>query len=218
MSSRDQILGAIRRSLKRGPLEGEAAAALDGRLAAHARNLRPERIAKPQEGLVDLFIEMATSVSASIDRIADLADVPAAVADYLTRENLPARIVASPALAEIPWSERPVLTVRHGPARDSDEVSVTPVLAGVAETGTLALASGAATPSTLNFLPDTHIAVLNAADVVGGYEEVWDKLRARGVMPRTLNYVTGPSRTGDIEQTILLGAHGPRRLHILLVG
>ena len=80
------------------------------------------------------------------------------------------------------------------------------------------LTSGADTPSTLNFLPDTHVVVLKAEDVVGPYEDALDRVRARGNgMPRTINFVTGPSRTGDIEQQIQLGAHGPRRLHILLV-
>jgi L-lactate dehydrogenase complex protein LldG len=80
------------------------------------------------------------------------------------------------------------------------------------------LTSGADTPSTLNFLPDTHVVVLKAGDVVGPYEDALDRVRAKGNgMPRTINFVTGPSRTGDIEQQIQLGAHGPRRLHILLV-
>ncbi|MEI9915983.1 MAG: LUD domain-containing protein [Methylovirgula sp.] len=41
---------------------------------------------------------------------------------------------------------------------------------------------------------------------------------ARGAMPRTVNFITGPSRSADIEQTLLLGAHGPRALHIIIVG
>ena len=82
------------------------------------------------------------------------------------------------------------------------------------------LCSGPAGPTTLNFLPETHVVVLRADQVVGPYEEAWDLLRsARGAagLPRTVNFVTGPSRTADIEQTIQMGAHGPRRLCILLV-
>jgi L-lactate dehydrogenase complex protein LldG len=91
----------------------------------------------------------------------------------------------------------------------------------VAESGTLALLSGPDNPTTLNFLPDTHIVVVDAGDIVGDYETVWRRLRERygaGSMPRTVNFVTGPSRSADIEQTIILGAHGPRALHILVVG
>jgi len=84
----------------------------------------------------------------------------------------------------------------------------------------LALTSGSDNPTTLNFLPDNHFVMVAASDIVGDYESVWDKLRVRygrGAAPRTLNLITGPSRSGDIEQTLLLGAHGPRRLHIVIV-
>jgi L-lactate dehydrogenase complex protein LldG len=100
-------------------------------------------------------------------------------------------------------------------------VSVAHADAGVAETGTLVLTSGQDNPTTLNFLPEVEIVVLTAADIAGDYETVWDRIReryGRGTMPRTVNYVTGPSRSGDIEQTIILGAHGPRTLHIVVVG
>ena len=106
------------------------------------------------------------------------------------------------------------------PGRGSDQVSITGAFAGIAETGTLVMASGPDHPVTLNLLPDTHIVVLREADIVGGYEDVWGRLRQRygkDRMPRTVNTITGPSRTGDIEQAIELGAHGPRRMHILVV-
>ena len=77
--------------------------------------------------------------------------------------------------------------------------------------------SGPEHPTTLNFLPDTHVVVLLASQIVGSYEDAWDRLRDVDSMPRTVNFITGPSRTGDIEQTIFLGAHGPRRMHIVLV-
>jgi L-lactate dehydrogenase complex protein LldG len=82
------------------------------------------------------------------------------------------------------------------------------------------LTSGADNPTTLNFLPDTHIVVLQASDIAGDYETLWGRLRERygaGTMPRTINWITGPSRSADIEQTLILGAHGPRRLHVIVV-
>ena len=94
-------------------------------------------------------------------------------------------------------------------------------LAGVAESGTLVLTSGVDNPTTLNFLPETHIVALRAEDIAGDYETVWEVIRKKygpGQMPRTVNYITGPSRSADIEQKLLLGAHGPRRLHIIVVG
>lgn len=215
--AKSQILGRIRRSLKRDALPAATKAELEARLAAHERQLIPQRVARDHAGLVELFVEMALAANTNVTRIQSEADVPGAVAQLLARENLPAQLVASPALEHLPWGDRPLLTVRFDRAQGADAVSVTPAFAAIAETGTLMLTSGPTTPSTLNFLPDTHVVVLKAGDVVGPYEDALDRLRANGGMPRTINFVTGPSRTGDIEQQIQLGAHGPRRLHILLV-
>jgi L-lactate dehydrogenase complex protein LldG len=219
-SGRDDILGGIRKALKRGPLTPEAAASLQARLSDPRRNPIPARATSLDEtGRIALFVAMAEEVQTTVSRVAGLADVPGAIAAYLASENLPAELVMAPdpALDAIPWGERPLLALRRGNAAPGDQVSVTPAFAGIAETGTLMLISGAETPSTLNFLPDTHIVVLNADQVLASYEEGWTRLRARGAMPRTVNFITGPSRTGDIEQRIQLGAHGPRRLHIVLV-
>ena len=89
---------------------------------------------------------------------------------------------------------------------------------GIAETGTLMLPSAPVRPTTLNLLADTAIVVLRTSALVGAYEEAWDKLRAEiGGMPRNVMLVTGPSRSADIEQTLELGAHGPRNLHVVLI-
>lgn len=222
-SARAQILAGIGKSLGRTAGEAQRAAARE-RIAGHARNLIPARARIDHADQIRLFEQMALEVSATVARLPGLDAVPDAVADYLAGHNLPAelRVAPDPALDPIPWDRRPTLTVSSGRARDADAVSLTGCFAGIAETGTLMLVSGAERPTTLNFLPDTHIVVLKAEQVVGGYEDAWDRLRAHGPafeggMPRTVNMVTGPSRTGDIEQTIQLGAHGPRRLHILLV-
>ena len=108
----------------------------------------------------------------------------------------------------------------EGPGRGRDPPGDGGALAGVAANGTFMMASGPASPTTLNFLPETHMVVLRTADIAGCYEDAWDRLRAAQdgePLPRTVNLITGPSRTADIEQTIQLGAHGPRRLCILLV-
>ena len=216
--AKNQILGRLRRSLKRDELPAATKAELTARMRTHARQLIPQRVARDHGALVELFVEMAVAANTTVTRLKSDAEVPGAVAQLLAQENLPAQLVASPALEHLPWGERPLLTVRFDRAQGPDAVSVTPAFAAIAETGTLMLTSGADTPSTLNFLPDTHVVVLKAGDVVGPYEDALDRVRARGNgMPRTINFVTGPSRTGDIEQQIQLGAHGPRRLHILLV-
>ncbi len=223
--SRAPILDAIRRSLRRGALPAEEAAACEARLANHARNPVPARATSlPPRERIALFVRMAEAVNATLTRVKRPEDVPAAVADYLAQFNLPPRLVRAPdpALDALPWSARPLLETRRGVAERTDLVGVTGCFAAVAETGTLMLHSGAAGPTRNNFLPDTHIAVVRAGQVVATYEDGWDRLREahRGdgfAMPRTVNFITGPSRTADIEQKIELGAHGPRRLHIVLI-
>ncbi|MGH7028890.1 MAG: LutC/YkgG family protein [Stellaceae bacterium] len=226
--ARDEVLAGIRRSLQRGRLDEQAEAGLRARVAAHRRNLVPARAAAlDPAGQVDLFVKMAQEAQATVTRVASAAAVPEAVARYLAGENLPAELVMAPdpALDDIPWATRPLLRIRRGRAGADDAVSLTPCLAAVAETGTLMLVSGAQTPTTLNFLPDTHIVVVRPGQVVAAYEDGWDRLRAAGAaidpqgqkLPRVVNFITGPSRTGDIEQRIVLGAHGPRRLHIVVV-
>jgi L-lactate dehydrogenase complex protein LldG len=220
IEARDQILAGIRRSLKRGRLDPASETALRERVAVHRRNLVPARAAALGEpGRIDLFVEMAEEVQATVTRVSSSAAVPEEVARYLASENLPAELVLAPdpTLADLPWDERPLLRIHHGRAAAGDAVSLTPCFAAIAETGTLMLTSGPQTPTTLNFLPDTHIVMVFSDQVVATYEDSWDRLRTAGAMPRTVNFITGPSRTGDIEQRIELGAHGPRRLHIILV-
>ncbi len=221
--ARERILAGIRSSLNRGHLDPKAEAELRAHIAAHRRNLVPARattLDHPQR--VELFVTMAEEVQATVTRASSLAVVPEAVAHYLAAENLPAELVMAPdpSLDAIPREMRPLLRIRRGRAEAADKVSLTPCHAAIAETGTLLLVSGPQTPTTLNFLPDTHIVVVRGDQVVATYEDSLDRLRAaRGseALPRVINFITGPSRTADIEQHIELGAHGPRRLHIVLV-
>ena len=221
--SRARILSKVKASLQAESRSPEAVAALEARLSAPKRGLVPARGQLDAVGRLALFEKMARAQSASFDHLDDMAEVPAAVSRYLKAENLPAELrrAPHPDLDALPWQEESLLTVESGRAQGDDLVSLTACFAAVAETGTLVLTSGPAGPTTLNFLPDTHIVVLRADQVVGPYEDLIDRLRAAygaRTMPRTVNFVTGPSRTADIEQTIQLGAHGPRRLHILVVG
>jgi len=218
--ARQDILLGIRRSLKRGRLDMVREAELREQIALHRRNLVPARAAAlGDRGRGDLFVAMAEEVQATVTRVSSPGAVPEEVARYLVAENLPAELVLAPdpSLDDLPWDERPLLRIRRGRAEAGDAVSLTPCFAAIAETGTLMLISGAATPTTLNFLPDTHIVLVHADQVVAAYEDGWDRLRSAGAMPRVVNFITGPSRTGDIEQRIELGAHGPRRLHIILI-
>jgi L-lactate dehydrogenase complex protein LldG len=220
--SRESVLGAIRGALGRDSLPDAAAETVRRRLERPTPNMVPMRGLLALAERIDLFVEEAERVNTTTARLGHLNQVPSAITDYLKGVNLPAslRVAPDPVLRNIPWADEPLLEITTGPAREGDKVSVTGAFAGVAETGTLVLLSGSDSPTTLNFMPDAHIVVLPVDRVVGTYEEVWARVRARfenGILPRAVNWITGPSRTGDIEQTLLLGAHGPRLLHVLLV-
>ncbi|MEZ5830604.1 MAG: lactate utilization protein [Dongiaceae bacterium] len=208
MSARDEILGRIRAG--RGaekPYPGSGPSPERGQVSGAERKA--------------LFVRMAQQAAASVDQAASRAEVPALVKSFLSRHNLPAevRLAPDPRIAGIDWASQPLLSTSSGGTDGTHPVSVTGAFAGIAETGTLALTSGAPSPTLLNFLPETHIVVVEAKDLAGSYEDLWARLKTQygDQMPRTLNLVTGPSRSGDIEQTILMGAHGPKRLHIIVV-
>jgi L-lactate dehydrogenase complex protein LldG len=221
MSAREQMLADIRRALgRKGPVDGAARAALEARLKGHKSNLVPRRGQVRGREAIEAFVAMAEFSLATVKRVRSDGDVPAAVADYLKSQNLPPklRMAPDPGLDAVPWSAAPMLQIARGKPEPQDEVGLTGAFAGIAETGTLMLLSGPESPSTLNFLPETHIVVVKAGEILGSYEDGWAKLRqVAGALPRTVNFITGPSRSGDIEQTLQLGAHGPRRLHIVLV-
>lgn len=207
--ARNAILGQIRTALGRGPLSEGAAAALDARVPAHTR------LAFEDE-LVARFITRFESRSGSVVRLAALAELPAAVAAYRSAQRLPARAAVARPLAGLAW---PADFAHHpGPAGKDEVLSVTDCLAGIAEMGSLLLASGPERPTSLNFVPDHHLIVLRETRIVRHFEDAWQLLRALpGGLPRAVNLVSGPSRTGDVELTIQLGAHGPRSVQVLLV-
>lgn len=223
MSGRDAILAKIRASLAASSNDAERRAEIDTRLTRLPRGVIPARGQLEGEAKTDLFEKRAGKVSASVERVASIADVPAAVSDYLRAKNLPAsvRLGADKRLAGMPWAKQRALELKQGRSDGHDEVGVSHAFGGIAETGTLVMTSGADNPSTINFLPEHHIVVVDVDEIDGDMEAVLARVRkkfGKGNMPRTLNFITGPSRSGDIEQKIVLGAHGPRALHIIIVG
>ena len=223
MSAREQIFASSRRSLGVIGTEAPRRKEVADRIAGRPRGVVPARGQGAPQEQVDLFVRMVEAAAGTIARVADPADVPAEVADFLRRNNLPmtVRRGADPRLAGLPWERAGTLDVSTAPWDASALSSVSHALGAVAETGTLVLVSGPDNPTKLNFLPDNHVVVIDAKDIVGDYESVWPRLREKfgdGLMPRVVNLITGPSRSADIEQTLIMGAHGPRRLHVVLVG
>ncbi|HQS10949.1 MAG TPA: lactate utilization protein [Xanthobacteraceae bacterium] len=222
-SSRDIVFASVRRALGATGQEAPRRQAVADRIAGHPRGIIPARADLPPAQKIDLFKDMVRAADGTLDHLARAADVPLAVASYLRERNLPPTILrgADPRLANLPWDTAPNLDVWIGPSDGRQLAGLSHAFAGVAESGTVVMLSGPDNPSTLNLLPDHHLVVIDAGDVAGDYETVWTRIRAAygaGLMPRTVNWITGPSRSADIEQTLLLGAHGPRSLHVLLVG
>lgn len=217
MNSREDILGRVRERLGRN-----AANAVAGQQSIDAvflKRLHGPRPAMPAEksALAARFVEKSIAQSSTVDQVAGLADVPAAVARYLGDMKLSNRVVVWPQLSGLNWQASGIEIAARG-AEDTDPVGITGSFCAVAETGTLMLCGSPATPATVSLLPETHIAIVSADRIVSGMEEAWALARAElGQLPRAVNFISGPSRTGDIEQTIVLGAHGPYRVHLILL-
>lgn len=224
--SREAILAGIRRGLHRATLPDDLAMALRARLEAHPRHPVPARSRLPHPEQVALFVANLEAQFATVARVAGLPDVPAGIVSYLASRNLPGDLVMAPhpELRAMPWSECPSLRLREGRAEATDTASLQFGFAGVAETGAVMMPGLGERPVTLNLLPDTAIIVLRQSRVVGSDEDAWDRLRAEhrdaatgGFMPRNVMFIAGPSRSADIESVLELGAHGPRRVHLILL-
>jgi L-lactate dehydrogenase complex protein LldG len=220
--NRDRILKAIRERLGVRGDEAGRRGLVRTRIDRAPAGIIPARAMEERRDLIKRFIATLEAQGAQVERVKSKADLPEAIAATLRRLNMPLQIRKGddPELAALPWDVAP-FEFAGGAAAAGDQVSLSRAIAGAAETGTLFLISGPDNPSTLNFLPDIHMVVIASDDIAGSYEDAWAKLRqihGRGKMPRTVNLVSGPSRTADIEQTIILGAHGPRRLHVFISG
>ncbi len=212
MSARENILGRVRTLLRRSDNDG-AAALVRAHISAHANSPRPH----VEGDLVARFREKALALSTTFSDVTDRQGVPAAAAAYLKLNGLPMQAVCWQALGDVDWAGSG-LSMEVRPARESDKVGITEVFCGIAETGTLMTLSGVHTPPVTSLLPETHIAVVHASQIVPSMEEAWQHLRdTPDYPPRAVNFISGPSRTSDIEQTLTLGAHGPYRVHIVLL-
>ena len=217
MSSREEILGRVRAGLQRN-----AANAAVGRevmaatLSSNSQGPKPAFDANPK-ALLERFRIKSEVQSSTVDVVTADADVPAAVARYLSDMKLPRTAVVQPALAALDWAGAGLAVEARG-ACDADLVGITGCFCAVAETGTLMMCSAPDTPAAVSLLPETHIAVVQVSRIVAYMEDAWNLARAElGSLPRAVNFISGPSRTGDIEQTIVLGAHGPYRVHLVIV-
>ncbi len=218
--SREFILERIKSRQKVDGDDSDRRRAVEKRIAKHAPGILPA-VPGTRVKRLKQFIDKAEAAQASVSRVSEQS-MGKALVEWLRDHNLPAEVRMSPdkRLDGLRKRAEKKLTIKPAPGDGSDIVGVSHAECGIVETGTLALMSGPDNPTTLNFLPENHVVVLREKDVVDHYEDIWPRLRKRfgeRKMPRTLNLITGPSRSADIEQTLILGAHGPVRLHILLI-
>src|SRR5665647_496035 len=217
MNARDKILGRIRTAQARqttgaSPATGTPMETISSHLAQHPRGPLPPL----PDDLVACFRERALKLSSDVLETDDSVEVPALLARYLGERKLPMSGVCWPSLAELPWNAAG-LEMQSRPATNQDMVGVTGAFCAIAETGTLMMLSGAETPATTSLLPETHVAVLDPRRIVATMEDAWDLMRKECKQPpRAVNFISGPSRTADIEQTVTLGAHGPYRVLLIL--
>lgn len=212
MSSRDEILLRVRAGVGKDDFAKR-------RLQAEAYMAAQKRGPQPMLGneLVERFQAKAEYLASTVEWVSALSDVPTAVARYLSAHQLGLQAVATPDVADLHWAAAG-LEVDGRRARDADKVGISGCFCAIAETGTLLLLSGPDSPATVSLLPETHIALVPVSRMVATMEDAFALLRAElGKLPRALNFISGPSRTGDIEQTIVLGAHGPCRVHLIMV-
>ena len=218
--SREAVLARVRAALGRTGSDAAARDAANAYLRERRQGPRPAIAGDP----VERFLSRATDMSSTVERVATLDAVPAAVARYLTsagsaQSGEPTRTgVCWPELAALGWSQAD-LAIESRPTTGHDLLGITGCFCAIAETGTLVFLTGTETPSATFLLPEVHVAIVRADQVVAAMEDAFERIRSEhGALPRAVNLVSGPSRTGDIEQTIVLGAHGPRFLHVVLVG
>jgi L-lactate dehydrogenase complex protein LldG len=221
--ARALVLSRIRAGLGVAGKDRTREATVEERLRAHPRGTIPARALAGREALLELMTAMLAAQGAEVTRAATPEDAVRTIAGDLREHRLPLRLRMGDdlQLAALPWGVAPELERVFGPADGADRASLSRAVVAAAETGTLVLVSGVDNPTTLAFLPETHFILIRTEDVVGSYEEAFDRLRAvygEGGMPRTVNLISGPSRTADIEQTIVRGAHGPKRLRVVILG
>jgi L-lactate dehydrogenase complex protein LldG len=223
MTARDRILARVRSSLGATSVTPERATAAAERIARHPTTLVPERAGRTAVELLAQFRAFLEGQQATVIDVDSAAEVPTALAGYLEANGLPpvVRMGSDTRLAAMPWAQSDWLDVRTGAAEPGDRVGLSHAIAGISETGTLVIAAGGDNPVTLAFLPETHVIVVTRSTIAGSYEQALDFVRERfgaSGMPRTLNYISGPSRTADIGGRIVIGAHGPRRLCVIVTG
>ncbi|PHQ79317.1 MAG: lactate utilization protein [Coxiella sp. (in: Bacteria)] len=162
--------------------------------------------------LLDEFIDKATHAHVTVHRVDDFHKIPQLIGTLVDADSTIVSAKTQP-LTQLDWGQH---TISDDIMASNDGISLTEAHCGIAETGTLMMCSSATSPTSLNFLPLIQFVCLDTTKIVATYEDAWQRVNQQGRLPRCVNFITGPSCTGDIEQEILWGAHGPKTLHLIL--
>lgn len=211
--ARNEIFRRIREAHGRSTLTLEQQSKLEQRIAMPQPVLQPVLMGET----VQRFIERAQRVAMTLEQLDSLDAVPAAVVRYMEKLGISQPLYLSGPLQSLPWPAQ--LSLRTGKADEQAVISVTTCVAAIAETGSIVCTSSADTPVTQYFAPEDHIVIVQRNQIVRYLEDAWAILRTKYAndWPRTVNLITGPSRTADVDQIVQIGVHGPRRVHVLLV-
>ena len=190
------------------------------------------RLASSAENLVDRFEAGATAVGMKVYRceqaalslklgsVLDLIGVTTAAAGIGTLGRLfdLDATLAAHHVERVDWQDVPDGANPFEPLYDVG-VGITDVAAALAETGTLVAHSGRGRSRGLSLVPPFHIALVRKSDILPDMIDYWDRLQ--GIpgpeLPSSQSFITGPSKTADIEGQLITGVHGPGAVHILLI-
>jgi len=211
-------MDSIRRSLGVSGQEPHRRRAVEQRLVARDAPPPPGRVVRAHNRLVDDFRARLENQLATTDRVGAASALPAAIAGYLRAEGRALQAVVAPDLAElVSGLGAEGVSLRMDTPGIGDETGLARAALGIAETGSLVFVSGRDMPVSLCYAPEVQIALIRSADIAGPLEAAWTLQRGLSSdPPRSLCFVSGPSRTADIEQTMFLGAHGPAKLHVIV--
>jgi L-lactate dehydrogenase complex protein LldG len=210
MDAREEVLARLRSARDSGAPSSPVVVPREYRSAGRYAPGSEEALARLDETLTDY--------RATVTRVAAEADVAPAVAAFLEPAT---GIVVPPGLPDAWLAAFPGEVHRDSPALSVDHLDhlaavVTGAAVAVADTGTFVLDSGSPDQGrrVITLVPDHHVCVIRAADVVCSVPEAIARLDPS----RPLTFVSGPSATSDIELDRVEGVHGPRRLDVVLVG
>jgi L-lactate dehydrogenase complex protein LldG len=227
MTSRDKILGRIREALQaKAPMPGQHG---EERIQPAQTDPAGIRHWLPQVGSTweqqrDLFAKNSAALKAEFKVVPDVAAAGAEIKQIAAARNwrrlaahrnpLVAEAVAS-ADVDTLWTDAGYSTAELEPC----DGGVTACEALVAQTGSVLVTSRSSGGRALSVLPPHHIVVATREQLVPDLSAAFELVRRKydGNFPSTISFITGPSRTGDIERILVLGAHGPKQLTVLLI-